>query len=54
MGDASTKIEEKIEYNKEDVLKVVHHGSNSSTSWQFLDKVKPQYAFFFSTLITIN
>ena len=44
MGDASTKIEEKIELNKVDVLKVAHHGSNSSTSQEFLDRVKPKYA----------
>lgn len=44
MGDATTKIEEKIECNKVDVLKVAHHGSNSSTNQQFLDKVKPQYS----------
>ena len=44
MGDASTKIEENIELNKVDVLKVAHHGSNSSTSQEFLDRVKPKYA----------
>ena len=44
MGDATTRVEEMIEWNEVDVLKVAHHGSNSSTSKQFLEKTKPKYA----------
>lgn len=46
MGDASTKVEKEL-LNKDiksDVLKVGHHGSNYSTSVEFLDKVNPQFA----------
>ena len=44
MGDATTRVEEMVEWNEVDVLKGAHHGSNSSTSRQFLEKVKPKYA----------
>ncbi len=49
MADASSKVEEKLieEYGndlKSDVLKVGHHGSNTSTSKKFLEYVKPNYA----------
>jgi len=48
MGDASKKIENKIidEYNlgKVDILKVGHHGSNTSTSDEFINIIKPKYS----------
>jgi competence protein ComEC len=43
MGDAYTKQEEKIDF-KVDVLKVGHHGSKTSTSQSFIDKIKPDIA----------
>ena len=49
MADASSKVEEKLinsysEDLKSDVLKVGHHGSNTSSSKKFLEYVKPKYA----------
>ncbi len=42
-GDIERKIEEKFKYNlKADILKVAHHGSNSSTTEVFLNLVKPK------------
>ena len=48
-GDASTKVESEYVDNyktflRSDVLKAGHHGSRSSTSEEFLEYVKPNYA----------
>ncbi len=45
-GDATSNVEKQI-LNKDiksDVLKVAHHGSNYSTTDEFLNKVNPKYA----------
>lgn len=45
MGDAESLSENEITANlKADMLKVGHHGSDTSTSREFLSKVKPTYA----------
>lgn len=45
MGDATTTIEEKIDLDKTiDVLKVGHHGSVTSSSEEFINKIKPKYS----------
>lgn len=45
MGDAEKLSEKEITANvKADVIKIGHHGSNSSTSKTFLKKVNPIYA----------
>ena len=45
MGDAETLSENEITADLEaDMLKVGHHGSDTSTSKEFLSKVKPTYA----------
>ncbi len=51
-GDIESKVEnELINMNtleKVDILKVSHHGSNSSTSTKFLEIASPQYAIISS------
>ncbi|MGB4588050.1 MAG: ComEC/Rec2 family competence protein [Clostridiaceae bacterium] len=44
MGDAEALAEGQLSSVKADVLKIGHHGSDSSTSASFLSKVSPKYA----------
>lgn len=44
MGDAEEENEETISWPKTDVLKVGHHGSNTSSSETFVTQVQPQYS----------
>lgn len=44
MGDAESEIESKINVGDVDLLKVGHHGSHSSSTPSFINKVNPEYA----------
>jgi competence protein ComEC len=44
MGDATTNVENKISVEQTNVLKVGHHGSDTSSSVKFLKQVMPQIA----------
>lgn len=44
MGDATQDIEKEIDCDRVDVIKIGHHGSNSSTSTEFLNRISPTYA----------
>lgn len=53
MGDADQTIEQSLidrygDYLKADILKVGHHGSNTSSSQQFLEVVDADYALLYS------
>lgn len=45
MGDAEKEVENSHKWENVDVLKVGHHGSNTSSSDEFLNVAKPKYAF---------
>lgn len=47
-GDIEKEIEDNIINIKVDVLKIAHHGSNTSSSVTFLKKVNPSYAIIMS------
>lgn len=44
MGDATSSVENSRSWEKVDVLKVGHHGSNSSTSQNFISQIQPTYS----------
>lgn len=44
MGDAEEENEQQINWPKTDVLKVGHHGSNTSSSEKFIQEVQPKYS----------
>ncbi len=44
-GDIEKEVEEKLDERiKSDILKVPHHGANTSSTAEFIDKVKPKIA----------
>lgn len=43
-GDAGQEIENSLDVGDIDLLKVGHHGSKTSTSSSFIEKIKPEYA----------
>lgn len=44
MGDSEKEVENSRDWNKVNVLKVGHHGSNTSSTERFLNQIRPQIA----------
>lgn len=44
MGDAGTDIERIIDVKEVDLIKIGHHGSNTSSDMNFIKKINPEYA----------
>ena len=48
MGDSSKKVEDRIindyDIGKVDILKIGHHGSNTSSSYKFINEINPRYS----------
>ena len=48
MGDSSKKVEDRIindyDIGKVDILKIGHHGSNTSSSYKFINEINPSYS----------
>lgn len=44
MGDAGKEIESNINVGDVDLIKIGHHGSDTSTSASFIDRISPEYA----------
>jgi len=44
MGDSEKEVEDSREWNEVNVLKVGHHGSNTSSSERFLNQIRPEIA----------
>ncbi len=44
MGDSEKEIENSRDWNEVNVLKVGHHGSNTSSTERFLNQIRPQIA----------
>ncbi len=44
MGDSEKKVENSRDWNKVNVLKVGHHGSNTSSTERFLNQIRPEFA----------
>ena len=44
MGDSEKEVENSRDWNKVNVLKVGHHGSNTSSTERFLNQIRPEFA----------